>query len=72
MSNKKQKNKKEVVKFTVEELNTLTELINYNLEIIGQDISNWGYKHPIDIQAWGQDVIQYGKILEKINLLKEQ
>jgi len=63
--------KKLKVQFTEQELDSIKEIINYNIEIIGQDIANWGYKHPVDIQAWGQDITKYGTILEKIGKLKE-
>jgi hypothetical protein len=63
--------KKLKVQFTEQELNIIKEMISYNLEIIGQDIANSGYKHPGDIQAWGQDITTYGMILEKISKLKE-
>ena len=63
--------KKLKVQFTEQELNIIREMTNYNLETLGQDIANWGYKHPGDIQAWGQDITTYGMILEKIGKLKE-
>lgn len=64
-------NKKLKVQFTEQELDSIKEMVNYNLEILGQDIADWGYKHPVDIQAWGQDITKYGTILEKIITLKE-
>lgn len=67
MASKKKQSK---VEFTQQELDSIQQIINYNLEILGQDIANWGYKHPGDIQAWGQDITTYGIILEKIAKLK--
>lgn len=67
MASKKKQNK---VEFTQQELDYIKGAVNYNLETLGQDIANWGYKHPLDVQAWGQDIIRCGMILEKIAKLK--
>ena len=64
-------NKKKLkVEFTQQELDNIKQMIDYFVETIAHDLSSSGYKHPGDIQAWGEDITTYGKILEKLAKLK--
>lgn len=67
MASKKKQNK---VEFTQQELDSVKEMVDYFVEAIAHDLSSSGYKHPGDIQAWGEDIARYGKILEKLAKLK--
>ena len=67
MASKKKQNK---VEFTQQELDSVKEMVDYFVETIAHDLSSSGYKHPGDIQAWGQDIAKYGIVLEKIAKLK--
>lgn len=64
------KKKQNKVEFTQQELDDVKAMVDYFIETIAHDLSSSGYKHPGDIQAWGQDIDRYGKILEKIGKLK--
>lgn len=64
-------NKKKLkVEFTQQELDNIKQMVDYFVETIAHDLSSSGYKHPGDIQAWGEDITTYGKILEKLAKLK--